>query len=202
MSMIEDILSQMQGQPTQQVASQLGVDPAQAQTAIAAALPMIIGGLGQNASQPGGAQVLSQVLGANHADASGGGLGGLLGSVLGAATGQQQATPATDGGGILGHIFGGQTQQASDQLGQATGMSSANTHMLLKILAPIVMAYLAKRMFSHPSSDNAQSVSDVLQQEQAHVDSGGGMLGQILGGLGGGGGGLGGLLGSVLGRRS
>ena len=201
MSMIEDILSQMQGAPMQQVAGQLGVDPAQAQQAVAAALPALIGGLGQSASQPGGAQVLAQVLGANHADATGGGIGGLLGSVLGAATGQQQATPATDGGGILGHIFGGQQQQASDQVSQATGLGNEHTQMLLKIMAPIVMAYVAKRMFSHPSSDNAQSVSDVLQQEQAHVDSGGGMLGQVLGSLGGGGG-LGGLLGSVLGGRS
>ncbi len=200
MSMIEDILSQMQGAPVQQVANQLGVDPAQAQQAIGAALPMIVGALGQNASQPGGAEVLAGVLGANHGDAAGGGLGGLLGSVLGSVTGQQATTPATDGGGILGHIFGGQEQQASNQVGQATGLGSDQAQMLMKILAPIVMAYLAKRMFSHPDSNNANSVSDVLQQEQSHVDSGGGLLGQVLGGLGGGG--LGGLLGSVLGGRS
>ncbi len=198
--MIEDILAQMQGAPVQQVASQLGVDPAQAQQAIGAALPMIVGALGQNASQPGGAQVLAGVLGANHGEAASGGLGGLLGSVLGSVTGQQATTPATDGGGILGHIFGGQEQQASTEVGQATGLGSDQAQMLMKILAPIVMAYLAKRMFSHSSSDNAQSVSDVLQQEQSHVDSGGGLLGQVLGSLGGSGG-LGGLLGSVLGGR-
>ncbi|MBS0218423.1 MAG: DUF937 domain-containing protein [Proteobacteria bacterium] len=201
MSMIEDILSQMQGAPVQQVASQLGVDPAQAQQAIGAALPMIVGALGQNASQPGGADVLAGVLGANHGDAAGGGLGGLLGSVLGSVSGQQATTPATDGGGILGHIFGSQEQQASNQVGQATGLGSDQAQMLMKILAPIVMAYLAKRMFSHPDSNNANSVSDVLQQEQSHVDSGGGLLGQVLGSLGGGGG-IGGLLGSVLGGRS
>ena len=201
MSMIEDILSQMQGAPVQQVANQLGVDPAQAQQAIGAALPMIVGALGQNASQPGGADVLAGVLGANHGDAAGGGLGGLLGSVLGSVSGQQATTPATDGGGILGHIFGGQEQQASNQVGQATGLGSDQAQMLMKILAPIVMAYLAKRMFSHPDGNNANSVSDVLQQEQSHVDSGGGLLGQVLGSLGGGGG-IGGLLGSVLGGRS
>ena len=43
MSMIEEILQQMQGVPTQQVADQLGVDSNQANGAIAAALPMLIG---------------------------------------------------------------------------------------------------------------------------------------------------------------
>ena len=201
MSMIEDILSQMQGAPMQQVASQLGVDPAQAQQAVGAALPMIVGALGQNASQPGGAEILASVLGANHGDAAGGGLGGLLGSVLGSVTGQQATTPATDGGGILGHIFGGQEQQVADQAGQAAGIGSDKMQMVMKIVAPIVMAYLAKRMFSHPDSNNANSVSDVLQQEQSQAQSGGGMLGQILGSVTGGGG-VGGLLGSILGGRS
>ena len=50
-----DLASQLQGAPMQQIAQQLGIGPAQASSAIAAALPLLLGALGHNTSQPLGA---------------------------------------------------------------------------------------------------------------------------------------------------
>ena len=179
MSMIEEILQQMQGAPTQQVAGQLGVNDGQASQAIAAALPMLIGALGHNA-QSGGAEALFGALGNHQQSLGNGGVGDLLGSVLGGLGQQHSSGSAINGAGILGHIFGGQQQTAAQQLGQTTGLGGDRTQMLLQILAPIVMAYLSRKVFSPSVESSPQGVSEVLSQEQSNA--GGGLLGSILGG--------------------
>lgn len=130
-----DLESHLQGAPTQQIAQQLGVSPSQAASAIATALPLLLGALGHNASQPQGAQALFGALQNDHAGLD---LGSVLGSVLGGG-GQ--------GGQILGHVFGDRQPHAAEAVGQATGIGQDKAHMLLRWLAPIAMAYLAKRMF-------------------------------------------------------
>ncbi len=137
-----DLASQLQGAPTQQIAQQLGIDPAQASSAITAALPLLLGALGHNASQPQGAQSLYNALQHDHA---GPGLAGLdIGSVLGSVLGG-----GGQGGLILGHVFGDQQPRATQVLGQSTGIGNDKANMLLRWLAPIAMAYLAKRVFNH-----------------------------------------------------
>ena len=51
----DDLLSQLQGAPLQQMSQQLGIQPAQASAALGAALPLLLGALGRNAAQPQGA---------------------------------------------------------------------------------------------------------------------------------------------------
>jgi hypothetical protein len=72
-------------------------------------------------------------------------LGSVLGSVLGGG-GQ--------GAQILGHVFGDRQPHAAEAVGQTTGIGKDKAHMLLRWLAPIAMAYLAKRMFDqrHPQA--------------------------------------------------
>ena len=144
-SLTDELLSQLQGAPLQQIAEQLGTNPSQAQSAVSAALPMLLGALGRNAAQPQGAADLFGALQRDHVGraAGSGGLGDLLGSVLG-GMGGGGAGGAADGASILGHILGGNQQRAEAGLGQATGLG-ANAGQLLQILAPIVMAFLAQR---------------------------------------------------------
>ena len=206
-SLTQGLAAQLSGAPVQQIAQQLGVSPSQAQGAIATALPLLVGALGNNASQPQGAQALFGAL----QDHSGGDITSVLGSVLGGAMGGAGGGQDDTLGRMLGHIFGGQQQQATQGLGQATGLGSDKTQMLLRILAPIVMAYLANHMFggqqqqaSAPvaSQDSSpQGLGDILgrEVEQMGQQQGGGLgglLGQVLGGNAGG---LGGLLGGILG---
>ena len=200
-SLIDDLLGQLQGAPSEQIAQQLGTDPQTAQDAIAAALPMIVGAMGRNAQQPGGADALFGALQRDHSGAGSldlggllggllgggaqggagaamgglGGLGGLLGSVLG---GGAPASRQVDAGGILGHIFGGQQSRAESGLGQVSGMNNGQAGNLLKILAPIVMAFLAKQVMAR--GVDAGGLGNMLGQERAQVQQRGGLGGGLM----------------------
>jgi len=163
-SLTDQLFSQLSGAPLQQISQQLGVGQAQAAGAVSAALPLLLGALGRNASQPQGAQALFGALQTDFAGA--GDLGGLLGAVLG---GQQSRQ--TNGAGILGHVLGGQLPRAEAGLGQATGLGNDKAGQLMKILAPIVLAFLAKRMFQDRGAGSgadpsAQLLGSILGQEQ------------------------------------
>lgn len=175
-SITDDIFSQLSGGALQQISQQLGTGQTQTAGAIAAALPMILGAMGQNASQPQGAEALFGALGRDHT--SSGGISDILGAVLGGG----QQSRQTDGLGQLGHIFGGKQQRAETGLGQATGLGSDKAQMLMKILAPIVMAYLGKRMFGGGQRNgSSQALGQILGQERQQVQQQGGLGGGLLG---------------------
>ncbi|MFL5518033.1 MAG: DUF937 domain-containing protein, partial [Gemmatimonadales bacterium] len=76
MSSITDMVQEHLGDTgVAQLTQHLGVDPATAQAAIAAALPMLVGAMSGTTSQPGGAPMSPAAATA--------GAGGLLGSLLG-----------------------------------------------------------------------------------------------------------------------
>ncbi|HYQ24394.1 DUF937 domain-containing protein [Stenotrophomonas sp.] len=161
-----------QGQGLQQVSQQLGLDSSQTTQAVGSALPLLLGAMGQNASEPQGAQSLLNALQRDHSGGGGLDLGGILGAVMGGG-----GRGATDGAGILGHVFGGQQPQAAELLGQKTGLDSGTTSKLLAILAPIVMSFLAQRF---AQQGNASELSSALGQEAQQA---GGGLGGLLGAL-------------------
>ena len=172
MSLTDDLLSQLQGAPLQQVSQQLGIDSQQASGAISAALPLLMGALGNNAAKPQGAEALFGALQNNH---SGLDIGSVLGAVMGGGN-----SPAADGAGILGHIFGGNQDRAETGLAQATGLSPSSSSQLLKILAPIVMAFIAQRMSSGGQA-SAGGLAQILGQEKQQVTQAGGIGGGLLG---------------------
>ncbi|KRG76366.1 calcium-binding protein [Stenotrophomonas chelatiphaga] len=201
-SLTSSLLQQLQQGPAlQQVSQTLGVDSTQASQAIQSALPLLLGAMGNNASNPQGAQSLLNALQRDHlggspAAAGSFDLGGLLGAVMGGAGGQ-----ATNGAGILGHVFGGQSPQAAQLLGQKTGLDSGRSGQLLALLAPIVMSFLAQKF---AQQGNAGQLSQALGQEAQASGMGGGGLGALLDQDGDGQFGLGDVLkigGGLLGKR-
>ncbi|WP_064750156.1 DUF937 domain-containing protein [Lysobacter antibioticus] len=181
-SLTDDLLNQLQGQPLAQLGSQLGLSGPQTQSAVGAALPLLLGALGRNASQPQGAEALFGALQRDHAGGGGSGLdlGSVLGAVLGGGGGRQ-----TDGAGILGHIFGGREEAAAQGLGQSTGLGGNQASALLKMLAPIVLSYLAQRMLSggNQAAASPQQLGQVLGQEHQRIqqqDATSGLLGAVL----------------------
>lgn len=172
---IDDLYSQLEGQPLRQLSQQLGVGPAQMASAVSAALPLLIGALGRNATQGNGADALYGALEKDHRGLD---LGSVLGSVLG-------------GGGrgddILGHIFGDKQPRAAQGLGQASGLGSDKAAALLRALAPLVMAYLARRMFQNggtgprAGTSTPQVLGRELGEEQQRVSRQGGVGGGLLG---------------------
>ena len=178
-SLVDELMTQLQGAPLQQMAQQLGTSPAQTQDAVGAALPLLLGTLGRNAAQPQGAMDLFSALQRDHSG-SGPDLGGLLGSLLGGGSGAGGIAGQPDGAAILGHIFGSHQQRAEAGLGEATGLG-AGAGQLLQMLAPIVMSFLAQRMGS--GGMDAGGLGQVLGQEQARVQQQGGLGGGLLGSL-------------------
>lgn len=184
-SITEDLLAQLQGNSLSQMSRQIGLPEEQTRDAIAAALPLLVGALGRNASQPQGAESLLGALGRDH---SGLDIGGVLGAVLG-------------GGGqgpqILGHIFGQREQRAAQGLGAATGLGGDRANALLRLLAPVVMAYIAKRMYDRRHATDGASaggasptfpgsgpttevLKDVLGKEQQTINQQGGIGGKLI----------------------
>ena len=173
-SLTDELIDHLQGEPMARISDQLGLSQTQAAGAAQAALPLLLGALGRNASQPAGAESLFNALLKDHAGAD---IGSVLGSVLGGG-GQ--------GAQILAHVFGGRQSRAEDALGAATGLGGDRAGQLLKMLAPIVLAYLARRMFQAQGGTGATPavLGDVLGQEHQRVlqqqEAGGGLLGAVL----------------------
>lgn len=189
-SLIDNVMGQLDQQHIDAIASQLGTDPDQARNAIEHALPLIVGGLSQNASTPQGAQDLHDALGA-HAGTD---LGSLLGGLLGGGAGAGSSMGGM-GGAILSHIFGNNQSNAAQGLGQATGLGAQNSGQLMAILAPLVLGALSNMSQRHGLDPSG--VGGVLSQDVQRTQQNGGgisdMLTSVLGSQNGGPG-LGGLM--------
>ncbi len=153
-----DFSSLIQGAIGQQVvssaASQLGIDPKQAQTAVSSAVPFLLTALGKNA-QGGGAEGISNALNQHN-----GSLLDNLGGFLSQGGNQQ------DGLGILGHVLGNKQQNVEQAISQESGLNTQQVVKILAMVAPIVMAYLGK------------------QKNEQNLDANGltGLLGGLMGG--------------------
>lgn len=160
----------------QQISQQLGTEPSQTQQAVSAALPMLLGMLGQNASLPQGLQAL---FGGQQKDGAGApDLSGLLGSLLGGGSAAGGAAGQLDGTNILDQIFGSKQADAEASIGKATGLGGDTAAKLLKILAPIVMAYLAKR--SQGGGQGTSELGAESGQKRDQGSMGGGIVGTLL----------------------
>jgi len=172
---MSDLTNQVMGhlddQRIQAIASQLGIDPSQAETAIQQAMPLLIGGLARNAQTEQGAGALHSALG----DHAGNDIGSILGSVLGG--GGTGNGGLGNGMAILGHIFGARQDQAAQGLGQQTGLGSQNAGQLLAILAPVVMGVLGN--MSQRQGMTTSGLGSVLGQEAQRIGTGG--AGSLLG---------------------
>jgi hypothetical protein len=190
-SLVDSVMSHLGDAQIQQIANQLGTDPDAARNAIEHALPLIVGGMANQASTPAGADALhnalgdhagnsvSDVLGGMLGGGGGGGLGGMLGSVLSGSGGNAGGGLGSGiGGAILGHIFGGNANAANQGLGQATGLGTQNAGQLLAILAPIVMSVLANHVQQQGLSPGG--LGSVLGQQGQQIQQQGGLAGGLL----------------------
>jgi hypothetical protein len=204
MSDMDEILSQI---PMDQLAAMLGVDEQTAADATQEALPALLGGLQANAADPSGADSLLNALG---------GHGGLLDGGL-----DLGGVDTSDGQQIVANIFGDNSDAVMSQLGGYGALGSRGgsslVAKLLPILAPIVMAWLSKKlqgslggaMGGGSSSSTTADDGGVLgsgrgstptgsaaQPQDQTADSGLGGAGDILGSI------LGGVLGGATGGSS
>lgn len=150
MSAVDDIIS---GIPMDQLAAQLGVDEVTAESAVRDAIPALLGGLQANAEDPDGASSLAGALQNHSGDLVEGGV-------------QLDQVDTDDGQKIVHNIFGPNTNDVVSTLGASAGQQQSLIARLLPLLAPIVLAYLSKRLQGSTSS-GSNVLTDIL----------GGMLG-------------------------
>ena len=163
---LQDLLGQQQGsEAVEQISQNVGADPSAVNTAIQAALPMILGSLANNASTPQGAESLNNALEQDHDGGILDNLGGLGSMIFG---GQDAAAPPreADAGGILGHILGNNQAPVVQEVSNQSGLGMGQVAQILMMLAPIVMGYLGQQK----------------QQQGVGADGLGGLLGGLLGG--------------------
>lgn len=196
MAGLDDLFNQI---PTADIARKLGADEGEVNSAIQTLVPMLVGGLRQNAQDPGDASSIENAA-STHA-ASG---------LLDGGVSVDQVDEA-DGSKAISKIFGGNdsTQVAAALSGGGAGNGDLFKR-LLPILAPIVLAYVGKQLGQRSGGGG---LGDILGSILAGAGGGSGtggtggsdnplgsILGSVLGG-GKGGGGLGDILGGLLGGK-
>ncbi len=184
MSGILDILTQqLGGDAVRQMSRHLGADEGATQSAIAGALPVLIGALSKNAAKPGGAEALRNALEKDHDGSVLDNLGAILGGGGGGGGGGGVSSRSLDGAGILGHILGGNQSKVASSLGQATGLGAGSSGKLLAMLAPLVMGALGRtqRQKGLDTGGLADLLNGERRQAKAAAPSGlGGLLGSFL----------------------
>lgn len=178
---LNDIIQGAQGgQGVNNIASQFGLTPAQAQAAIQSMIPAFSTGLQQTAQNPsalGG--LLSQLASGAH-----------LGSYADPA---QAAAAAGAGGNVLGQIFGSPqaTAQISQQAATMSGLSPALIQQMMPVVASMMMGGLFHNM-------NAQGMGGIIGQLASAATAPGGLGSALNTGASAPAGGLGGMIGGLL----
>ena len=121
------------------------------------------GGLGGLASLAGG---LLGGGGSSSSSSSAGGLAALLPAAVAMMQGGGGDAPkALNGGGILGHIFGGKQDDVANEVAAKSGVDGGIVKKLLPIIAPIVMSALGTMM--KEKNLDAGGVQNLVQGEAA-----------------------------------
>lgn len=193
-SIAEQIIDQLRGVGIGQIAQQVGANTQQTESAIGAAVPLLLSALGKNLEGGGGGaqSLFGALLGgqgaAPQAPAAGSGAAGLdwgalLGSVVGAVSANANPSASAgsrfDAGSLLNTLLGSNLGKAQDSLSQASGVSAAGIQKLLAILAPIVMNFLSQQMAKSPAQ-SPEALGAMLGKEANSQQAQGGVVGSLL----------------------
>ncbi len=142
-----DIMNLLQGQLSEgvldQLTQQIGAsDKTQTATATAGIMNTLVGALAKNASNPEGAQSLSNALDRDH---DGSVLDNVMDMFTGGGQAPEQNSRAMNGAGILNHILGDRQGGAIDMISKISGLDSGKTGNLMTMLAPMLMGALGRQ---------------------------------------------------------
>ncbi|MDW3099343.1 MAG: DUF937 domain-containing protein [Alphaproteobacteria bacterium] len=159
MSLMNILMEAQQGQSTDALAKQFGLDSGQAGSALSALVPALTAGVKRNTAQEGG-------------------LASLMGALAGGSHDQYLDDPSKiaspqaveEGNGILGHVLGSKdvSRQLAARASEKTGISDDILKKMLPVVASMVMGAMSKQAGGG-------------QAYQGQDDSGG--LGSLVGGV-------------------
>lgn len=157
MAGLMDLLGdQILGKNAGAIGQLLGEDETKVNSAMGAALPMILGALSKNAANPKGAEALHKAINKDHD-----------GSVLNDVGGYLNKADQGPGDGILGHVLGKRRAPAEQAVSKASGMDSAKVAKMMTMLAPLVLGALGKSQ--REKKMDASSLSNFLGQEKGAI---------------------------------
>lgn len=158
------------------IAGSLGINSTLAQRALAAAVPAILAGIVGKTAQPGGAKILSDLIGKQDP-----GLLGKLGEMIG--TGQQAAV-VEQGTGALGSLLGNSTLGSlAGALSKQAGLGVGASNTLLGLVTPAVLGTLGKEQKS-AGLDAAGLANMLINQKKTIADAVPADFAKLLGGTG------------------
>ena len=210
MSGLLDLLSGPMGkQLISGVAGQTGQPEDKTADVLSMAMPLLLGAMKKNTSDPQNAAGLMNALSSKHN-------GSILDNLGGLFEGGVNNDVINDGAGILGHVLGNKQSTVENAISQKSGVDAGNVAQILKIAAPIVMGFLGRQKAQGNVSD-ANGLSSLLgsmlggqpQQNQSLItslldaDGDGSVLDDVAGMVLGSKekkGGLGGMLGGLFGK--
>jgi hypothetical protein len=152
-TLTQQLLQQLAGGAVSQIGQKIGADEQTTNSALSAAIPLLVSALANNASQPSGAQALHQAVANDHD-----------GSILDNLEGFLGNPEAANGAGILNHVLGSQQPAVTQGLTQNTGLNSNQIGLLLQIVAPLVMGMLGKQQ--QQQGLDANDLSGLLGNEK------------------------------------
>jgi OOP family OmpA-OmpF porin len=134
-SIVEDLMKQVTtGDNLSMISKSVGGDQKGVQSALGMGLPMVMGSMANTASQPGGADMITGMLGQ---------LGGSnpmdnLGSFLGSSA-------AAGGSSMASGLLGSQMAPIENAIAQKTGLPSGVVGKVLAIAVPMVLGAIGKK---------------------------------------------------------
>ncbi len=172
MSGLLDLLSGPMGkQLISGVAGQTGQPEDKTSDVLSMAMPLLLGAMKKNTSDPKNAAGLMNALSSKHN-------GSILDNLGGLFQGGVNNDVINDGAGILGHVLGNKQATVENAISQKSGVDAGSVAQILKIAAPIVMGFLGRQKAQSNVSD-ANGLSSLLgsmlggqpQQNQSLITS-------------------------------
>ena len=147
----DSIKDKLTGHVKDKIAEKLGTNKNDTDNAIDKGLYAILGGLAQNTKNDRRAQDLDDAIKKDHDGSVFNNLGDLL----------SDGRLSTEGGKILGHVFGSKKDKVVDEMSKETELDGNKSGGLLDMLAPIVLGQLGKE-----KGVNAGSLNDMFSNEK------------------------------------
>jgi len=172
MSGLLDLLSGPMGkQLISGVAGQTGQPEDKTADVLSMAMPLLLGAMKKNTSDPQNAAGLMNALSSKHN-------GSILDNLGGLFQGGVNNDVISDGAGILGHVLGKKQATVENAISQKSGVDAGSVAQILKIAAPIVMGFLGRQK-AQGNVNDANGLSSLLgsmlggqpQQNQSLITS-------------------------------
>lgn len=165
--LIDGLLEALGPRAMKNLANPIGSEPDQTHAAVQAALPILLGALARNAQDPDGAAALHDAIEQDHSTLD---IADVLGSV---------SAGGGDGEAILRHVLGSKQSAAAEGVSQFAGIGRGQALQLLKMLAPLVLSYLARR--SRGGGMSPKALGALLGQQRQQLATQGGLGGRLMG---------------------